>query len=114
MYKKEENFKEKFRQALISTAKVISDDYKPLKNKKKKLDTNSFELLELEDLNDINDFIKFRAESDSAALKKNFLIKKYTKKIFLIAVLVEVYTKFRKKLDMNFLAVKCSRGFPKI
>ena len=72
MYKKEENFKEKFRQALISTAKVISDDYKPLKNKKKKLDTNSFELLELEDLNDINDFIKFRAESDSAALKKKF------------------------------------------
>ena len=72
MYKKEENFKEKFRQALISTAKVISDDYKSLKNKKKKLDTNSFELLELEDLNDINDFIKFRAESDSAALKKKF------------------------------------------
>ena len=36
MYKKEENFKEKFRQALISTAKVISDDYKSLKNKKKK------------------------------------------------------------------------------
>ena len=33
MYKKEENFKEKFRQALISTAKVISDDYKSLKNK---------------------------------------------------------------------------------
>ena len=38
MYKKEENFKEKFRQALISTAKVISDDYKSLKNKKKKKD----------------------------------------------------------------------------
>ena len=74
MYKKEENFKEKFRQALISTAKVISDDYKPLKNKKKKLDTNSFELLELEDLNDINDFIKFRAESDSALnLIKSFM-----------------------------------------
>ena len=72
MYKKEENFKEKFRQALISTAKVISDDYKPLKNKKKKLDTNSFELLELEDLNDTKDFTKFRAESDSAALKKKF------------------------------------------
>ena len=72
MHKKEENFKEKFRQALISTAKVISNDYKSLKSKKKKLDTNSFEFFELEDLNDINDFIKFRAESDSAALKKRF------------------------------------------
>ena len=72
MYKKEENFKEKFRQALISTAKVISNDYKSLKSKKKKLDTNSFEFFELEDLNNINDFIKFRAESDSAALKKKF------------------------------------------
>ena len=37
MYKKEENFKEKFRQALISTAKVISNDYKSLKSKKKKI-----------------------------------------------------------------------------
>jgi hypothetical protein len=27
--KKEENFKEKFKQALTSTIKVISDDYKP-------------------------------------------------------------------------------------
>ena len=32
MNKKQENFKEKFKQALISTAKVISDDY--LINKK--------------------------------------------------------------------------------
>ena len=28
MSNKENNFKEKFKQALISTAKVISDDYK--------------------------------------------------------------------------------------
>ena len=28
MNKKEDNFKEKFKQALTSTAKVISDDYK--------------------------------------------------------------------------------------
>tara|TARA_Y100000768_G_scaffold39013_1_gene25626 strand:+ start:196 stop:300 length:105 start_codon:yes stop_codon:yes gene_type:complete len=34
MNKKEDNFKEKFKQALISTAKVISDDY--LVDKKKK------------------------------------------------------------------------------
>ena len=29
MSNKEDNFKEQFKQALISTAKVISDDYKP-------------------------------------------------------------------------------------
>ena len=32
---RKDNFKEKFKQALISTAKVISDDYKPNINKKK-------------------------------------------------------------------------------
>ena len=31
---KEDNFKEKFKQALISTIKVISDDYKPNIDKK--------------------------------------------------------------------------------
>ena len=29
---KEDNFKEKFKQALISTVKVISEDYKPNKD----------------------------------------------------------------------------------
>ena len=31
--KKEDSYKEKFKQALISTVKVISDDYRPNKNK---------------------------------------------------------------------------------
>ena len=31
---KEDNFKEKFKQALISTVKVISDDYRPNIDKK--------------------------------------------------------------------------------
>ena len=34
MDKKEDNFKEKFRKALISTAKVISEDYNPDFDKK--------------------------------------------------------------------------------
>ena len=33
MSSKENNFKEQFKQALISTAKVISNDYKPSKKK---------------------------------------------------------------------------------
>ena len=38
---KEDNFKEKFKQALISTAKVISDDYRPNKSKKN-VSSNNF------------------------------------------------------------------------
>ena len=48
MSEKEDNFKEKFRQALISTAKVISDDYKiSIKNIDKNLsskNTNNYEI----------------------------------------------------------------------
>ncbi len=69
--KKEENLKEKFRQALTSTIKVISDDYKPAFDKKNKVlkESNFFEL---DNLNDKSDFIRFRAEADSEALKKKF------------------------------------------
>jgi len=113
MYKKEENFKEKFRQALISTAKVISDDYKPLKNKKKKLDMNSFELLELEDLNDINDFIKFRAESDSAALKKKFSNKEiYQKNIPNSSSRRSLY-EVSEKIRYEFLGSQMLKGISK-
>ena len=69
--KKEENLKEKFRQALTSTIKVISDDYKPTFDKKNKVlkESNFFEL---DNLNNKSDFIRFRAEADSEALKKKF------------------------------------------
>ena len=63
--------KEKFRQALSSTVKVISEDFDfkiDPKNKK----TEKFDLFEIDSLNNINDFIKARAMSDSRALKKKF------------------------------------------
>ena len=66
------NLKEKFRLALTSTAKVISDDFdlinKSSENDKKK-DLNSFEI---DNLTKPSDFIKLRAETDSSALKKKF------------------------------------------
>ncbi len=68
---KEDNLKEKFKQALISTAKAISDDVIIDKiNQKKPL--NNFDFIKLEDLNEKSDFIKSRADMDSAALKKKF------------------------------------------
>ena len=68
---KENNIKEKFKIALISTEKVISDDYLKKKNeiKKNKNDLNYFEI---DTLNSKDEFIKYRAESDSRGLFKKF------------------------------------------
>ncbi len=68
---KEDNLKEKFKQALLSTIKVISEDYK-LKSDKKNLSSTNINFFELDNLNNKQDFIRFRAEADSEALKKKF------------------------------------------
>ena len=68
---KEDNFKEKFKQALISTVKVISDDYKPNIDKKNASSKN-LNFFELDNLSSRHDFVRLRAETDSVALKKKF------------------------------------------
>ncbi len=65
---KENNIKEKFKIALISTEKVISGNFLE-KNKKNKKDLNP---IEIDSLNSKKDFIQYRAESDSRALLKKF------------------------------------------
>ena len=64
--------KEKFRLALTSTAKVIADDFdlanKQSENEKKQ----ELKSIQIENLTKPSDFIKLRAETDSAALKKKF------------------------------------------
>ena len=83
MNNKEDNFKEKYKKVLISTAKVISGDYKlDLDKKDKNSSSKNLDFFELDNLENKNDFIKIRAETDSKALKKNFPIKKYIKKIY--------------------------------
>ena len=70
--KKDQNIKEKFKQALISTIKVISDDYnKDIKIKKEKI-SNNFDFIEIEKLENLQNYIKLRAEADSEALKLKF------------------------------------------
>ena len=77
MNNKEDNFKEKFKKALISTAKVISDDYKfDLNNKNKNLSSKNIDFFELDNLKNRQDFVRLRAEADSRALKKKFSNKK--------------------------------------
>ena len=65
---KENNFKEKFKIALISTERAISGDYSN-GNKKIKKNLNYFEI---DSLNSREEFVKYRAESDSRALLKKF------------------------------------------
>ena len=76
---KEDNFKEKFKQALISTIKVISDDYKPNIDKKNASSKN-LNFFELDNLSSRHDFIRLRAEADSEALKKKFSSKEIYQK----------------------------------
>ena len=72
MSDREANLKEKIRQALASTVRVISDDLDIKKKNKEKKNSNKLDFYELNNLNNKNDFIKARAETDSLALKKKF------------------------------------------
>ena len=69
---KEKNIKEKFKQALISTVKVISEDFEVKNNNKKNISSKNYDFFELDSLTTKDDFIKLRAETDSEALKRRF------------------------------------------
>ena len=68
---KENNIKEKFKIALSSTEKVISDDYLKKKSEIKK-NKSDLDYFEIDTLNSKEEFIKYRAESDSRGLFKKF------------------------------------------
>ena len=70
---------EKFRIALTSTARAISDDIELNKFSEKKK-TKIVNDIEIDSLSKPSDFIKLRAETDSAALKKKFSNKDIYKK----------------------------------
>jgi len=70
--KKDQNIKEKFKQALISTIKVISDDFKIDPKIKKDSNSNNFDFIEVENLENEQNYIKLRAQADSEALKIKF------------------------------------------
>jgi cobaltochelatase CobT len=72
MSSRETNLKEKFRIALNSTAKVISDDFDLNKKDIEKKKTKDIISLEIDNLTNPSDFIRLRAETDSSALKKKF------------------------------------------
>ena len=74
------NLKEKLKQALSSTIRVISDDFNIKENDKVNKSSKKFDFFEIDNLNTKNDFIRARANSDSTALKKKFSDEKIFKK----------------------------------
>ena len=67
-----DSLKEKFRLALTSTAKVISDDFELINKSSEKDQKKESTPIEIDNLTKPSDFIKLRAETDSSALKKKF------------------------------------------
>jgi len=73
MSNKENEIKEKFRQALISTSRVIADNFESnTKNINKDLNAKNTNFFEIDNLSSKNDFVRLRAEADTIALKKRF------------------------------------------
>ena len=69
---KNSDIKEKLRQALNSTAKVISGDFEIERNSKNNKNSKKLDFFELDNLVSKSDFLKARANSDASALKHKF------------------------------------------
>ena len=114
MNNKENIFKEKFRQALISTTKVISDDYRPnIKNTSKNLSSKNINFFEIDNLSSKNDFVKLRAEADSAALKKKFSNKKIFNKNLPTKKSCKLLYNISEKIRYELLGGKMLKGIKK-
>ena len=72
MNNKISSLKEKMRQALNSTMKVIAEDFQTKNKKLKNNDIKNTEVIPFENLSTPQDFIRLRAEFDSTALEKKF------------------------------------------
>ena len=98
---KDNNLKEKLRQALTSTFKVISDDLKLKDKTENNKSSKRFDFFDLENLNTKNDFIKARAESDSLALQKKFSNKEIYKFLKDTVITQELIEKLVSGIDFS-------------
>ena len=114
MNNKEDNFKEKFKKALISTAKVISGDYKlDLDKKDKNFSSKNLDFFELDNLENKSDFIRLRAETDSKALKKKFSNKKIYEKNLPNNSSCRMLYEIAERIRFELLGVKILNGISK-
>jgi len=114
MNNKNNNIKEKFRQALISTSKVISNDYKlNIKNIDKNLSSKNTNFFEIDNLSNKNDFIKLRAKADSIALKKKFSSKEIFNKNLPNNLSCRSLYNIAEKIRYELLGCKMLQGIKK-
>jgi len=114
MNNKEDNFKEKFKKALISTAKVISGDYKlDLDSKDKNSSSKNLDFFELDNLENKHDFIRLRAETDSKALKQKFSNKEIYQKNLPNNTSCRTLYDISEKIRFELLGAKILKGISK-
>ncbi|MBD1156704.1 cobalamin biosynthesis protein CobT [Pelagibacterales bacterium SAG-MED20] len=114
MSNKENNFKEQFKQALISTEKVISDDYKTdIKKPEKDQDIKKIDFFDIKNLSNRHDFIKLRAEADSRALNKKFSDKEIFNKNLPINPSCKSLYNIAEKIRYEVLGCKMLKGVEK-
>jgi len=114
MNNKEDNFKEKFKKALISTAKAVSGDYKlDLDSKDKNSSSKNLNFFELDNLQDKNDFIRLRAETDSKALKQKFSNKEIYQKNLPNSTSCRTLYDISEKIRFELLGAKILKGISK-
>ena len=110
---KDANLKEKLKQALNSTFKVISDNFETSKEKEENKSSNKFHLFELDHLNSKTDFIKARAETDSSALLEKFSNKDIFKKNLPSNSSCKSLYSFAEKIRCESLGGKMLKGIQK-
>ena len=113
MNKKEDNLKEKFKQALISTIKVISDEYSIETEINKNLSSKNYNFFELDNLSTKQDYIKLRAETDSEALKRKFSNKEIYKKNLPKNSSCKLLYDISEKIRYELLGKKMLKGISK-
>ena len=111
--KPKEELKEKLKQALFSTIKVISDNYKLDKKENINLSSKNFDFFEFDNLNKKEDYIKLRAETDSEALKIKFSNKKIYQKNSPINSACRKLYDISEKIRYETLGSKMLKGISK-
>ena len=113
MSSKISNLKDKFKIALASTAKVISEDLILDRKSSKNQKIKDLDEIEINDLSNPGDFTKLRAETDSAALKKKFSdVNIYKKNLPLNNASKSLY-KIAEKTRYELLGGKMLKGIEK-
>ncbi len=113
MSNKISSLKEKLKQALSSTVRVISDDFKIKDEISKNKDFDKYNTFEIDNLSTPTDFIRLRAESDSTALEKKFSNKEIFSKNTPSNSSCRSLYKMAEKIRYELLGCKMLRGIKK-